>query len=167
MASGDSLASWGAFASFGPSTNFARNAVSAVTLVPNVKFDDATDETRYFSGVVPGQYDGSSALTTKLMWKFESFGTSQTCDWEVSFGRLDDDGANIDTVVFATAQTGLGTEPGTDGEIDYYSVTFTNAQADGIQPGEAFILRVTRDASGGTQGSPGDAELYFVHVAES
>lgn len=166
MASGDGLTSWSAQGSFGPISNFARPGVSTVTLVPCVRFDDSTSETRYFAGVMPGQYDGSSALTVTLGWKFETFGSSQTCDWEISFGRLEDDGASVDTVTFATAQTALGTEASATGELDYHADAFTNAQADGIQGGEAFILRVTRDASGGTA-SPGDAELYFVWIHET
>jgi len=131
-------------------------------LIPVLRFDDATDETIYFKGVANDDYDGTSDIDVTLLWNFATFVASQTCDWEVSFYRIADDADTIETLTFATAQTAIMTVASAAGELDYGTITFTNAQADGLQPGELFMLRVTRDASGGTQGSPGDTQLAGV-----
>ena len=162
MASGDTLIAWDAGAYFPPTSNPATPSTSGAD-VPCLLFDDTTSETAYFSGVMPGQYDGTSAINAILPWKFSTYVGSQTCDWEVSWCRVDDDTQSVESLTFATAQTVLATEASATGELDYATVAFTNAQADGIQGGEAFVLRVVRDATGGTA-SPGDAELYWVSV---
>lgn len=140
-----------------PSSNFATRDYTAGPH-PVWDFDDSTTETIYFLGYMTNNYDGSSAIDVVLPWKFTTYVGSQTCDWEVSWYRVGDDTDSIDSFSFATAQTVLATEASATGELDYATVAFTNAQADGIQANELFVLRVVRDATGGTA-SPGDAEL--------
>jgi len=165
MASGDTLASWDAQSGFPPTTNHARFGRSATTKVPLLLYDDTTTETYFYAAYMPGQYDGSAALDFILGWKFLTFVGSQTCKWDVSFARIQDDIDSIDSVTFATLQTLTATEASATGELDYATIPFTNAQADGIQPNELFIIRVQRDAAGGTA-SPGDAQLFFAVVDE-
>ena len=160
MASGDMLFSFTAPEAVDPSTNPATLDYTAA-FFPLLDYDDATSESAYFFGFLPPSYDGTSGITVTLAWKFTTYVGSQTCDWEVSFFRVADDADTIESFTFATAQTVLATEAGTAGELDYATIAFTNAQADGAQGGEMFVLRVTRDASGGTA-SPGDAELAGV-----
>lgn len=162
MASGDTLVVFSPLGGFGPTSNHATIDFTAAPL-PCLDYDDSTTETYYFKGIMPGQYDGSTGLTVVLHWKFTTFVGSQTCDWEISFYRIADDADSADSFSFAAAQTGLATEASATGELDYYSDNFTNAQADGIQPNEQFVLRVVRDATGGTA-SPGDAELHMVEI---
>ncbi len=141
-----------------PATNFASFDTTAAPY-PVYDFDDGVDEKIYALGFMTGNYDGTSDITVLLPWKFTTFVGSQTCDWEVSFYRVADDLDSIDSYTFAAAQTLIASEASATGELDYASITFTNAQADGIQPNEYFVLQILRDASGGTQGSPGDTEL--------
>ena len=162
MASGDTLISFGARDGVPASSDGATHAITTAGH-PTLRFDDGTTETVYFFGTMPGQYDGTSAIDVVLGWRFVTYVGSQTCDWEVSFYRIADDADSIDSFTFATAQTNLATEASATGELDYATVSFTNAQADGIQPNEEFCLRVVRDATGGTA-SPGDAALAFVEV---
>lgn len=165
MASGDTYCKQTLPAGFPPSSNYATlDATAAGVFV--LDYDDSTTETHYFTDLMPGQYDGSSGLTVVLGWKFTTYVGAQTCDWEVSFARIQDDTDSIESLVFATAQTVLATEASAAGELDYASITFTNAQADGIQPNEYFVLRIVRDATGGTA-SPGDAELAFWEIKET
>jgi hypothetical protein len=162
MASGDTLATFEPAHGIPPTSNGAtldQTGLDALVL----DFDDSTSETIYFTGIMPGQYDGTTGLTVVLHWKFTTFVGSQTCDWEVSFYRVADDADSYESATFAAAQTVLATEASLTGELDYASINFTNAQADGVQPNERFILRVVRDASGGTA-SPGDAELAGVEI---
>ena len=162
MATGDTLVTFDAAAGIPPPSSFATFDVTAAGHVV-LDFDDSTTESVYFEGVMPGQYDGSTALTVVLGWKFSTYVGSQTCDWEVSWYRVADDADSIESYTFATAQTTLATEASATGELDYASINFTNAQADGIQPNETFVLKVARDDTGGTA-SPGDAELAFVEI---
>jgi len=142
---------------FPPSSNAATPDLTAAQF-PLWDYDDTTTKTMYFECFMFGQYDGSSSIAVILPWKFTTFVGSQTCDWEVSFYRIADDADSIEAFSFSAAQTVLDTEASATGEVSYASITFTNAQANGIQPGEKFVLRVVRDATGGTA-SPGDAEL--------
>ena len=157
MASGDTLFTFEASDGVGAASNFPSLDMTGLPAWV-LDYDDATNETHYFFGTMPGQYDGSAGLDVVLHWKFTTYVGSQTCDWEVSFYRVADDADSYESATFATAQTVLATEAGTSAELDYATIAFTNAQADGIQPNERFVLRVVRDASGGTA-SPGDAEL--------
>jgi len=166
MASGDTFAAWAAQGNFPPAVNYARLSKFSSQMPCLLYDDDTTDESIFFIGWMPGQYDGSATLKVILAWNFLTFVGSQTCDWEVAFARIEDDVDSVDSLVFAIAQAVLATEPTATGELDYAEITFTNAQADGIQPNEAFILRVVRDVSGGTA-SPGDARLATVAVEEN
>lgn len=157
MASGDQIAS--VIRDVIPTSAIASKDVSSENLVV-YDFDDSTSETARFLCYMSGQYDGTSNIRVTIPWNFVTYVGSQTVDWEVSFCRLADNtsGDSIDSFTFATAQTDIFTEPSAAGLIDYASITFTNAQADGVQPNEYFILKVTRDATGGTA-SPGDARM--------
>lgn len=155
MASGDVIAS--CLTHVPPTSAFATPDTTA-TGVLVYEFDDDTTETMQWLCYMGGGYDGTSNIKVILPWKFATFVGSQTCDWEVSFYRLADDADSIESFTYATAQTTLATEATATGEFDYASITFTNAQADGVQPNEYFMLKVVRDATGGTA-SPGDAQL--------
>ena len=157
MASGDLLCEFFPQNAYGPTSNYPQKVYTAAPK-PVLAYDDSTTETAYFDCYMPGQYDGSSDIKVVLPWCFATFVGSQTCDWEVSFYRLAEDVDSIKTFTFAAAQATLSTEASADAEPKYASITFTNAQADGVQPEEWFVLRVVRDATGGTA-SPGDAWL--------
>lgn len=162
MASGDPIAS--VIRIFRPSTNYARDDYTAA-LVPVFDFDDTVSETLYFLCVV-GNYDNASSIKVRLPWKFTTFVGSQTCKWDVSFYRVSDDADSLEAFTFATARTVTDTEANAVGEVSFAEITYTNAQADGVQKGELFVLRVVRDAAGGTA-SPGDAELVFPIIEQA
>jgi len=162
LVSGDLLCAAHPWSAHYPTSNAPEPKYTAAP-DPVLAYDDSTTETAYFKMFMPGQYDGTSSVKVLLDWLFETYVGSQTCDWEVSFYRLADDTDSWKSYTFATAQTVLDTEASADGEASRASITFTNAQADGIQGGEWFILRVVRDATGGTA-SPGDAWLGGVEV---
>lgn len=162
MATGDTLIAWDAAAAFFDPAKTAAAPVVSADGVPALAFDDATDEYALFHGVMPGQYDGTTALTVVVGWKFTDTSSSRTVEWEVSICRVEDDAQSVESLTFAAAQTGTPTEAGTD-ELDYAEIDFTNAQFDGVQPSDAFVLQVMRDSSEETA-SPGDAEVYFVEV---
>jgi hypothetical protein len=74
---------------------------------------------------------------------------------------------DIDADSFAAFQSAGGTAPGTSGQVIKVSVTFTDgAQMDSLAAGEAFRLKIRRDADGtsGTDDITTDAELLMVLV---
>ena len=131
MASGDLIAA--VIEAFAPDSNYAEFDETAVNY-PLWDFDDSTTETIYFKCYMSGAYDGTSNIKVIIPWKFSTYVGSQTCDWEVSFYRVADDADSIEAFTFPAAQAVLATEASATGELDYASITFTNAQADGIQP---------------------------------
>jgi len=164
MASGDTIA--GIIREMPPSgSNMATIDILAST-IPVYDFDDTTSETMAFLCQMSGQYNGTSSIDVIIPWKFSTYVGSQTCDWEAKFYRLQDDVDTADSISYAAARTVLDTEANATGELSYATITFTNAQADGVQPGELFILGITRDATGGTA-SPGDAEMLVPLIQES
>lgn len=128
-------------------------------------FDAATDESLDFRGVLPKHYAGGG-LTILLHWIAAS-ATTGTCRWSAAMERLNTD---MDSDSFATAQTAGGTANGTSGIITTTSITMSSgANMDSLAAGEAFRLRISRDADGtsGTDDMTGDAQLVAVEIRET
>ena len=51
--------------------------------------------------------------------------------------------------------------------LQYTEIAFSNAQIDGLLAGEAFRLRVSRDATNGADTMAGDAELFGIELRET
>lgn len=167
MASGDSLLQWSAHSGFPPSTKAAQ--VSTRNQTPILAFDasDATGESWIFYGILPQHY-GGSGLTLVLAWTSAS-ATSNTCDWEGSIERHQDDVDTIASDSFATAQAVTATAPSVAGEVVYDSITFTSgAQMDSLAAGEGFRLKIKRDSNDATNDTmTGDAQLIGVELQET
>ena len=167
MASGDTLCIFTALHGEPPASDYAtfdtRNAV------PVLDFDDATDESVVFGGVMPAAYSADTGVTVTLGWMFTTSGTpgTDTCAWQVAFMSVTDDADDLDTKSFAAANTATSTSATADGEVKYEDITFTDgADMDSVAAGEYFRIKVTRDAASGTA-SPGDAELLFVKIKDT
>ena len=165
MASGQTVAACAFPYGYPDLTNPAEPGRTAAN-IPYVAFDDGTSESWYVMLPARGDYDGSASLKVILPWKFTTFVGSQTCKWDVAVLRLNSGGPDMESPTFAAAQSVTDTEAGSAGRPKYAEITFTNAQFDGVQGGEWFVLKITRDAAGGTA-SPGDAELSGVTVEEA
>lgn len=128
-------------------------------------FDQTTSEHGLFEGVIPEDYDGSSAFSLDLVWTGASAGSgTDVVEFEVAWRRMTDSSYDLDDNTFATAQdTGSVTVPTTSGQVKRSTIAFTNAQADGVQAGNAFRIRVTRD-TGIANNFAGDAQLTRVQV---
>lgn len=168
MASLDTLGAWTATAGVAPTTRYATfdTFVSADTPTQEhqvLDFDPgATTEFIDFTGVMPGQYDGTSALEVVLHWSSDA--TSGNVKWDVAFKRVTDDGDDLDSITFATIQTVTSATASAAGELSYSVIDFTNAQADGIQPNEVYFIRVERDSADAADTmDSNDSEL---HTAE-
>jgi hypothetical protein len=128
-------------------------------------FDDTTNESAIFAGVMPQNYSGEG-VTVYLHYAMTS-ATADTIDWDVAFERIGEGQQDIDSDNFATALSiDDVTVPGTSGHIDIVSVAFTNgAQMGSVAKGEAFRIKITRDAA--SDDASDDAELLKVEIRET
>jgi len=163
MASGDSLLILTTQSNVPPTSNFASVDTRNNHLV--LDFDDTTNESAVFPALMPRAY-GGGGLTVYIHYAMTS-AVSGDIDWDVAFERIGDQQQDIDSDSFAAVQsTDNTTVPGTSGNVDIITVTFTDgAQMDSIAVGEAFRLKITRDAAADT--ATGDAELLRIEIKET
>ena len=135
---------------------------------PVLDFDGATDEETVFGGVLPTSYAGGG-LTVELFVAFTS-ATSGTCRWQAAIERIAASTLDIDADSFEAFQSAGATAPGTSGHLVKITITFTSgSQMDSLAAGEAFRLKIRRDADGtsGTDDIATDAELWAVVMRET
>ena len=163
MASGDTLLQFGPLNNEPPSSSLA--TLDLRNGHPVLDFDDTSNESAIFSGVMPQHY-AAGGVTVYLHYAMTS-ATSGDVDWDVEFERIGDQQQDIDSDSFAAANSVDNTTvPGTSGNVDVVSVAFTDGEdMDSVEAGEKFRIRVTRDASSDT--ATGDAELVAVEIRET
>lgn len=163
MASGDTLVIFTSLHNEPPSSNPA--TLDIRNQHPVLDFDATTKEAAVFSGVMPRNY-GNGGVTVYIHYAMSS-ATSNDIDWDASFERIGDQQQDIDSDGFAAANSvDTTTVPGTSGNVDIVSIAFTNgADMDSIVAGEAFRLKIERDAP--NDSAAGDAELLAVEIKET
>jgi hypothetical protein len=164
MASGDTLLVFTAANNVPPASNYATLDTRNQHLV--LDFDDTTNESAVFPGVMPRGYAGTTGVTVYIHYAMTT-ATSGDIDWDVAWERVGDQQQDIDSDSFAAVNSVDNTTvPGTSGNVDIVNVTFTDgADMDSVAVGEYFRLKVTRDATSDT--ATGDAELIAVEVKET
>jgi len=167
MASGDFMAVFHPHAAEPPTSNFATRDVRNAHRV--LDFDATTDETAYFTGVLPANYAGGG-LTVHLSVA-ASTATSGASRWQVNIERINSGGPDIDADSFSGTDGSVGiTANGTSGIPTEGTTTHTSgANMDSLAAGEPYRLRVKRDADGtsGTDDMTGDAELVALWITET
>ena len=163
MASGDTLIVWTPHANEPPASNYA--TLDLRNLHPMLDFDDTTNESAVFSGVMPQAYSGGGV--TMYHHYAMSTATADTVDLDGAFERIGDQQQDIASDGFASVQAADNTTvPGTSGLVDIVAIAFTDgAQMDSIAVGESFRYKVTRDAS--SDDATGDLELVKVEMRET
>jgi hypothetical protein len=163
MASGDTLAIFTPQQNEPPASNYATLDTRNAHLV--LDFDDTTNETAVFKGVMPQNYDGGG-FTVRIFYALTSATTGDT-DWDAGFERVADSIQDIDSDGFAAVNSvDTTTVPGTSGHVDVVSITFSDgADADSVTAGDGFRIKITRDAT--NDSASGDAELWAVEVQET
>jgi hypothetical protein len=128
-------------------------------------FDGVTNESAVFAAVLPPGY-GGGGLTVELHYAMTT-ATSGDIDWDAALERIGDQQQDLDSDGFAAAKSVNNTTvPASAGLVDVVSIGFSDgAEMDSLAAGEAFRLRVTRDAASDT--ATGDAELLAVVLRES
>lgn len=143
-------------------TNFA--SLNFRNQHPVLEFDESTDESAVFTGIMPNQYSGNG-VTVYIHYCMATNNTGDI-NWEASFERIGDQVLDIDSDSFATAQTATETVPGTIGYVSSIGISFTDgAQMDAVAAGETFRLKITRDAD--TDSAIGDAQLLAIEIREN
>lgn len=165
MASGNTLVSFGATDNHPPASAYATPDVR--NSHPLLNFDAASAEDACFHGVIPAHY-GGGGLTIIVIW-MAATATSGNAMWKAAMERLEAGGTDLDADSFATAQAAAAAAANaTSGALTYTTVTMTSgAQMDSLAVGEAFRLKVTRDAANASDTMTGDAQLIAVHVKET
>ena len=163
MASGERIARVVAGEGLPPSSAFATPLRRNNHLV--FAFDAATDENLDFEDVWPITFP-AGGITLVVIWAADT-ATSGTARWQVSFER--ETAQDLDSDGLATAKTGGTATGGTAGVPNTTSLTFTQSEADSIDRGDPFRMRVSRDADGstGTDDMTGDAHLLAVEIYET
>jgi hypothetical protein len=161
-ASGNTLFVFTAAHAEPPAANFATFDVRNATLV--LEFDQSTDESTVFRGVMPQHYAGGG-VTCKIKWYGDTGLTTGDVVWDLSWERGTTD---IDADDFAAVQSVTSTTNGTSGILTESSIAFTNgAQMDSVVAGDAFRLKLNRDANNGSDTMAGDAQVVSVECRES
>ncbi len=149
-----------------PASNFATLDTHADIAV--LEFDGGTtDESTTFVGIMPEGASLGSGLKVRIHWMADT-ATSGNVRWGVQFQRLTDD---VDTATYDTSYSAGANEvnsaaptgAGADGTPAVAEITMT--AIDGITAGDAFRLKVYREASDtGNDTMAGDAQLFAVEV---
>lgn len=147
-----------------PSSNYATLDTRNNHLV--LDFDESTNESAVFSGVMPEDYTGTTGVTVYIHYAMTT-ATTNTIDWDAAFELIGDQDQDIDSDGFAAVNSVDNTTvPGTSGNVDIVSIAFTDgADMDSVTAGDGFRLKITRDAV--SDDATGDAELRFVEIRET
>jgi hypothetical protein len=139
-----------------PSTAFA--TIDVRNNIGVADFDDATDESLFFMGIIPEGASLGSGLKIRLHW-MATTATSGNVVWDVSLERMTTD---LDSDSFDTIASGTAAANGTSGILTVTEITLTTI--DSVTAGDGFRLKVTRDANNASDTMTGDAELVAVEV---
>ena len=160
----DTLVRFGATSAVPPSSSFAtfdtRNDFTVLDFG-----DSAVASKSIFIDTMPYDYDDGT-VTVYIHYSATS-ATSGDVVWDVQFERVGDGSQDIDTGGWNTAETATCTVPGTSGFVDICSMTFTQAQMDGVKKGELFRMRVIRDTTDAADTvTATDIELHSVLIRQ-
>lgn len=146
-----------------PLANYA--ILDTVNQQPVLKFSNDTAWSAIFGGVMPNTYGGGN-LTLGLVWAGNQAGGNGNVVWQAAWERQPA-GGNLQADDFASAQANVGMANATAGFLTYTTIPFSSGQIDGLQAGESFRLRITRDAANGTDNYTGFTQLIRVDVREN
>ena len=138
-----------------PASNYAtldtRNSIAVLD------FDDTTEESAVFVGIVPDDAVLTSGIIVRIKWMATS-ATSGDARWGAQFERMntDQDSDSFDTATEATTTTN-----GTSGIISTTEITCTSI--DSLAVGDGFRLKIYRDVSGADT-ITGDLEIVSVEL---
>ena len=172
MASGDTLLAYKAAGAIPPAATAATFAAIAGAATPAenfivLAFDGSADEHADFLCLMPRAYSAATGITVTVEWSAN--GTSQAMVWDAALRRLDA-AEDRDTTAHSYQYNSAGgvTSSATQGIATYTDITFTDgADMDSVAAGEAFVLRVRRDANNGSDTSTADGYLWGFEIKDT
>ncbi len=127
-----------------------------------ITFNDGLNQNTTFAAVMGDAYAGGS-IRLDLDWVSDA--VIGDVRWGGQWERLEPNGPDVDVDQFAAALFATDAAETTSGEIVRTSITFTNAEADGIVAGDAYRLLALRDVGVGNN-MIGDAQLLRAAIRE-
>jgi hypothetical protein len=127
-------------------------------------FAKASQQYWLYTGYLSEQYRGGG-IRAIVGWTSSAAGSGNVV-WSGEFDRLNS-GASLDTPGYATAQTTTTAVPGTNGNITYTTISFTNSQIDSLAAGNFFRFRLSRvSGSGSDTYTAGSAQMVSLALME-
>lgn len=170
MATGDTLAVFLPGHIEPPSSNYAEIGflTSDTGIREMLLFDDGTDETAIFSGVMPRNYDGGG-ITIKIWYSMDSANTSDNVIFDAAFEKISEaDGMGTSGADFAAVNSVTDTAEDAADDITSAEIAFTNgADMDSVTAGDPFRFKLTRDADNASDTAAGDAQVHRIEIRET
>lgn len=133
---------------------------------PTLDFDDTTDETAIWTGVLPTKYSGNGI--TILIRANAASATSGNYIMTAAIERIDTGTLDIDADSFASSGSATVACSGTSGINTETSISFASGAAmDSLAAGETFRLKITRNSSSGSDTVVGDMRVMSVEIRET
>lgn len=172
MASGDSLAWFGARDGIPPAATYAQQDVlagasSPAESTPVLAFDATTIEYMDFRGKMPQNYAGGGVT---LVVCSGAATTTGGIVWRAAFRSIEDDAEDLDTTVHSYDYNSVTVSslPSVQGEVTYDNITFTNgADMDSVGAGDEFILRLQRKTDDAGDTAAADGYIHGVEIRET
>jgi hypothetical protein len=126
-----------------------------------LRFDPATEEMAYWTGQLPHEAAASPTFTLRLLWASIAAITTTNVVWGARISAVT--AADADTPIEhaqAAQQTATSANNTTEaGRAIAASITFTNAQADGITADDWLVVQISRVAANASDTLAEDARL--------
>ena len=128
------------------------------------------DDAALFKGVMPEGLATGSNIDIDIYWSSDT-ATAEDCVWHVYFMRCIAGTTVLSgTGEFNTTGQEIADAAGAAKRMEIASVSISNANADGVQPGEMFYMLVIRDGDATTPTADdmsGAALLYSVKLSQT
>jgi hypothetical protein len=162
MASGDLLCVFRPGNNEPPATAFATDGVRGVRRV--LEFDAATNQAACFVGLMPDQYSDATGVDVTIKCMGDDNNAAHAAYFNVYFEKLNTD---LDADSYDDATADYGNPNGTAGIPWDVKVVVPKANMDGVVAGDAFRLKIERDADNESDDVTGDVQVFLVEVRET
>lgn len=127
-----------------------------------LRFDPSTEEYAWWGFMLPHEAAAAPTFTLRLVWTSITATTSTNVVWGAKIGAVT--AADADTIIEhapAAQQTATSANNTTEaGREIAASITFTNAQADGVVADDYLFIAISRVAANGSDTLAEDARLF-------
>jgi hypothetical protein len=131
-----------------------------------LRFDAATEEMAYWSFMLPHEAAAASTFTLRLVWTSVAASTTTNVVWGARITAVTP--ADADTPIEhaqAAQQTVTSANNTTEaGRAIAASITFTNAQADGVVADDWVVVQISRVAANGSDTLAEDSRLIGANL---